>query len=227
MVSFKCKVCNKNTEGVGPENKWRCPKCNNKALIKELLACHSRGLDEEIDFRSQNQNLLKIVKKFQGIESGSDNDISEEEDNASSEGSDEEWVPDSQEKNKAKSRIKWKLFEVRDNLPAKKAKSDKVSTKTNEPVPAAKNNNRNPTSDYSIILSQLYKGDSHFYPSMPFDNGADKFTGSEHEKEMLISAIKKQKQRIIFKLQDIFVDVNNVKMRLTNKGQQISHLCFQ
>ena len=62
---------------------------------------------------------------------------------------------------------------------------------------------------------------------MPFDNGADKFTGSEHEKEMLISAIKKQKQRIISKLQDIFVDVNNVKMRLTNKGQQISHLCFQ
>lgn len=59
---------------------------------------------------------------------------------------------------------------------------------------------------------------------MPFDNGADKFTGSEHEKEMLISAIKKQKQRIISKLQDIFVDVNNVKVRLTNKGQQISHL---
>ena len=64
MTNFKCKVCGKIVDGVGPENKWRCSKCNNKVLIGKLMACHTEGLGDDINFSRQNKTLLNRVKSF-------------------------------------------------------------------------------------------------------------------------------------------------------------------
>ena len=103
MVCLKCKECGNNTQGFGPENKWWCPKCNNKILLGKLLQMHEKGLVEGTDLIGQNKSLLKTIKKLQGMESG-------EEDKASESSS--EWVPCSAKKKSPKSAAKWKLFQV-------------------------------------------------------------------------------------------------------------------
>lgn len=95
MVCFKCKECGINAQGFGPENKWRCPKCNNKVLLKKLLELHEKGLaTDDIDLASQNKGLLKSIKVMQGMESDSDLEVSHQVEKSS----DVEWVPESTQK---------------------------------------------------------------------------------------------------------------------------------
>ena len=77
-------------------------------------------------------------------------------------------------------------------------------------------------SDCSITLCKFFRGGSHFHHNMAvdFDNGLTKFSGSEDAKEELITAIQRQKNKIISRLTDVFGNINNVKMTITKKGQQ-------
>lgn len=96
MVCFKCKECGNNAQGSGPENKWRCSKCNNKVLLQKLLELHEKGLADDRDLAGQNKSLLKTIKRMQGMESGSDLEVSDEEEKGSD--SSTEWLPGTAQK---------------------------------------------------------------------------------------------------------------------------------
>ena len=226
MVCFKCKECGNNAQGSGPENKWRCSKCNNKVLLQKLLELHEKGLADDTDLAGQNKSLLKTIKRMQGMESGSDLEVSDEEEKGSD--SSPEWLPGTDQKKSAKSLVKRKLFQVSDIPPTKKTKKAQATEDENKQQRPTKKNKKSELiateskdkHEYSICLSKIYKGDSFYYPEVPFDNGLDKFESNELEKEALRSAITKQKNKIIAKLTDLFGDICNVKMTFTKKGQQ-------
>ena len=52
---------------------------------------HEKGLADDTDLAGQNKSLLKTIKRMQGMESGSDLEVSDEEEKGSD--SSPEWLP--------------------------------------------------------------------------------------------------------------------------------------
>ena len=75
---------------------------------------HEKGLAEDTDLVGQNKSLLKTIKRMQGMESGSDLEVSDEEDKTSE--SSTEWISETAKKKSPKCAAKRKLFQV-SNIP--------------------------------------------------------------------------------------------------------------
>ena len=184
MTYFTCKVCGQRTDGNDSENRWRCPKCNNKILIEKLLEYHSKGKREDIDFTRENTKLLKLIKKCEGLEAEGGFTSSSEDSKVPSEESDLESIPSSSPDIKQKSFTKRKRFRVNENdiPPTKKTKPQK-SGKNNQVTQTRENVEQRtyPTTlkkgDCNLILSEVYKGSPSFYPKLPFNEGLDEFKG--------------------------------------------------
>ena len=52
-------------------------------MLQKLLQLYEKGLAEDTDLVGQNKSLLKTIKRMQGMESGSDLEVSDEEDKTS------------------------------------------------------------------------------------------------------------------------------------------------
>ena len=59
---------------------------------------HEKGLADDTDLAGQNKSLLKTIKRMQGMESGSDLEVSDEEEKGSD--SSPEWLPGTAQKKK-------------------------------------------------------------------------------------------------------------------------------
>ena len=66
MTSFHCKKCGTSVNGVGPEQRWTCPKCKNVALREQLEKLADQDSINEKELIKSNKMLLKCSGNSKG-----------------------------------------------------------------------------------------------------------------------------------------------------------------
>ena len=93
MTSFHCKKCGTSVNGVGPEQRWTCPKCKNVALREQLEKLADQDSVNEKELIKSNKMLQKMFRKFKRVpeeDSGDDADSEPE----SIDKNDPDFIPD-------------------------------------------------------------------------------------------------------------------------------------